>query len=70
MCPGVTLIPLGELEARATELPDDVPIYVICRSGNRSLEASNLLLEAGKQDVRNVQGGILAWQQAGFPVEH
>ena len=67
--PGVRLIPLGELEARAAELPDDVPIYVICRSGNRSLEASDILLEAGKQDVRNVQGGILAWQQAGFAVE-
>lgn len=67
--PGATLIPLGELGARASELPDNVPIYVICRSGNRSVAASKILLKAGKQDVRNVQGGILAWQQAGLPVE-
>lgn len=67
--PGVTLIPLGELETRADELPDDAPIYIICRSGNRSVTASNILLEAGFSDIRNVQGGILAWQQAGLPVE-
>lgn len=67
--PGVTLIPLAELETRVDELPDDAPIYVICRSGNRSTTASKILISAGKQDVRNVQGGILAWQQAGLPVE-
>ena len=66
--PGATLIPLGELAGRIDELPDDTPIYVICRSGNRSLTASDILVAAGKQDVRNVQGGILAWQQAQLPV--
>jgi rhodanese-related sulfurtransferase len=66
--PGATLIPLGELAGRVDELPNDVPIFVMCRSGNRSLTASDLLLAAGKQDVRNVRGGILAWQQAQLPV--
>ncbi len=64
---GVTLIPLGQLEARVSELPDK-EIYVICRSGNRSLTASNVLLQAGKTRVRNVQGGMLAWNAAGYPV--
>ena len=66
--PDATLIPLGELAGRIDELPDGVPIYVICRSGNRSLTASDILVAAGKQDVRNVRGGILAWQQAQLPV--
>ncbi|MEM7737804.1 MAG: rhodanese-like domain-containing protein [Deinococcota bacterium] len=66
--PGVVLIPLGQLEARASELPDDKPIYVICRSGNRSLAASEILLQAGKQEIYNVAGGTLAWQQAGLPL--
>ena len=66
---GSRLIPLGELEARTAELPDDQPIYVICRSGNRSKTASQILNKAGKKDVRNVQGGILAWVAAGYPVQ-
>jgi rhodanese-related sulfurtransferase len=44
-------------------------LYVICRSGNRSKQASEILLKAGFKDVRNVEGGILAWQDAGFAVE-
>lgn len=67
--PGVTLIPLGELESRISEIPSDKPIYVICRSGNRSTTASNILLKAGLKDIRNVQGGTLAWQQAGLAIE-
>lgn len=67
--PGVTLIPLGELESRVSELPSDKPIYVICQSGNRSVTASNILKQAGVADIRNVQGGTLAWQQAGLPIE-
>lgn len=67
--PGVTLIPLGELESRISEIPSNKPVYVICRSGNRSTTASNILLKAGLGDIRNVQGGTLAWQQAGLAIE-
>lgn len=66
---GAQLIPLGELEARAHEIRDGQAIYVICRSGNRSMTASRILQTAGKRDIRNVQGGIIAWQHAGFAVE-
>lgn len=66
---GVTLIPLAELKARASELPNDKAIYVICRSGQRSTRASTILKDAGKQDIRNVQGGTLAWVRAGLPLE-
>ncbi len=63
------LIPVGELASRTSELPKDAPLYVICRSGNRSKQASEILLKAGFKDVRNVEGGILAWQSAGLAVE-
>ncbi len=63
------LIPLGELASRTPELSKDVPLYVICRSGNRSKQASEILLKAGFKDVRNVEGGILAWQDAGLAIE-
>lgn len=63
------LIPLGELASRTSELSKDAPLYVICRSGNRSKQASEILIKAGFKDVRNVEGGILAWQNAGLEVE-
>lgn len=67
--PGSRLIPLGQLSAQAGQLPKDVPVYVICRSGNRSVTASHTLVAMGFSDIRNVSGGILAWQAAGYPVE-
>ena len=66
---GAKLIPVQKLETRVNEVPDNAPVYVICRSGNRSKTAADLLARNGKTDVRNVQGGTLAWQAAGYPVE-
>lgn len=53
------------------EFPDvekDKPLYVYCRSGNRSAQAAELLRNAGFTDVRDV-GAFTAWQQAGGGVE-
>ncbi len=55
------LVPLMRLPSIADKLPKDKPIYVICRSGNRSLQATLWLLEKGFKNVKNVEGGILAW---------
>ena len=44
------------------------PVFVYCRSGHRSQIASKKLLKMGFTDVRNVEGGFMAWQQAGYPV--
>lgn len=60
-------LPLGELEARSGGVPDDKPVYVICRSGNRSQQASEILSKAGK-DVKNVGGGMNDWVSAGYPI--
>lgn len=67
--PGATHIPLSELQARIGELPTDQTILVICRSGNRSQEARDLLLAAGLTNVTSVNGGVRAWQAAGYPFE-
>lgn len=65
---GATLLPLSQLPSRLDEVPADQPVYVYCRSGNRSQQASEILVKAGKRDIRNVEGGILAWEAAGYPV--
>jgi len=44
------------------------PLYVICRSGSRGKQACEKILAAGFTNVVNVEGGTLAWDQAGFPV--
>ena len=67
---GAVLIPLGDLESRATsELAADRPVYVICRSGNRSQTGSDILVGLGFAEVFNVDGGVTAWLEAGLPVE-
>ena len=65
---GSILIPLDQLAQRLVELPNDCPIAAICRSGNRSGVATELLRRAGF-DVYNVTGGMLRWERNGLPVE-
>jgi len=67
--PGATLIPLDQLSARYGELPQNEPILVYCRSGNRSKQAQTFLLGAGFSDVYNMESGINSWIQAGYEVE-
>ena len=63
------LIPLAEVESRAAaELAPDSPVYVICRSGNRSRTASEALVQLGYTEVYNVDGGVTAWLDAGLPM--
>lgn len=46
----------------------DEPLYVICRSGNRSTKACQKFIDAGFTNVVNVEGGTQAWEEAGLPV--
>ena len=61
-------IPLGQVGQRASELPDQ-PLVVMCRSGNRSATAAVRLKKAGFDQVYNLSGGIMAWQNAGLPLD-
>lgn len=65
---GVTHIPLGEVVARAGEIPEGSPVYVICAAGGRSAQAAAYLSTQGLDTV-NVAGGTIAWQQAGLPIQ-
>ena len=55
------LIPLAELPDRLDELDKNKHIIVHCKSGGRSLKASELLMQAGFERVSNLTGGIMAW---------
>jgi hydroxyacylglutathione hydrolase len=66
--PGSIPMPLGRLAAHTSELPVDRPLMLFCAGGYRSSIAASLLESRGFQ-VREVAGGITAWEQAGLPVE-
>jgi len=66
--PNTTLIPLDQLSTRLNELPKDREILVICRTGNRSREARDILLAAGF-NATSVAGGLSEWYAKGYPIE-
>lgn len=61
---GATLIPLSEFEARWSELEEykDKELILHCRSGGRSGNAQQFLQSQGYSNVRNLIGGMIAWQ--------
>ena len=50
-------------------LDKDLPYALYCRSGNRSGQALTMMRELGFTDVRELSGGIVAWLEAGQPIE-
>ncbi|WP_027964402.1 sulfurtransferase TusA family protein [Halalkalibacillus halophilus] len=59
--PQAKSIPLGELESRLDEINKEDEIYVVCRTGNRSDLAAQLLHEKGYTNVTNVVPGMSEW---------
>ena len=60
-----TLHPLSTFSAEA--IPTDKPVIFICRSGKRSAQACATVEPTGIS-VMNMDGGMLAWQEAGLPM--
>ena len=58
----------ADFSARLAELDPDVPYLIYCRSGNRSGQTRALLEDLGFTDVADVDGGVLAWTDAGLPL--
>jgi len=65
---GAINIPVEELEQRLDELDKERGILVYCRSGFRSEQACEMLIEGGFRKVYNMEGGIIAWMGAGYPI--
>jgi len=64
-------VPLDQLDAvkvAAGWNAPEQPLYVICRSGNRSKQTCEKFRAAGFTNIMYVEGGIQAWDQAGLPV--
>lgn len=69
---GAVNVPLDSLDpksvAKSVHGNSGKPIYLICKSGNRSSKAVQKFLDAGIENVVNVDGGTTGWVSAGLPV--
>ncbi|MFE7115434.1 rhodanese-like domain-containing protein [Streptomyces sp. NPDC057654] len=68
---GALHIPMSDFVGRYGELTEQAPeggkVYVICRSGGRSAQVAQYLLQQGL-DAVNVAGGMQLWEASGRPV--
>jgi sulfur-carrier protein adenylyltransferase/sulfurtransferase len=58
---GVPLMPMNELASRFTDLDPNSQLYLICKTGSRTLKAVEFLKERGYKYAKSVKGGIDAW---------
>ncbi len=65
-------VPLDRLDSASLPKPTygfgGESVYVICQKGGRGQQACQRLLDAGILNVRNIEGGTLACEQAGLPI--
>ena len=60
---GAVNMPLTEFVERSAELDAAKPVVLFCRSGGRSAQAAQFLIDRGFTDVANLEGGMLAWDE-------
>ncbi|WP_435972004.1 rhodanese-like domain-containing protein [Streptomyces sp. Qhu_M48] len=69
--PGSYNVPLDTLREHRSELRAhlDEEVVLVCRSGGRAAQAEGALAESGLPNLRVLEGGIVAWEAAGAPVD-
>lgn len=68
--PGARLVTLDTLQANIQSLPKNKTIVFVCRSGARSANAASLAIAHGFNDVYNMKGGMILWNEYGLDVEY
>ena len=63
------LIPIDQVTQRIGEIPQDRPVVVYCAVGSRSAQVFSFLARRSYPEVYNLEGGIYAWAQRGYPVQ-
>ncbi len=66
---GTQLMVLDTLPSQLSQLPTDKAIVFVCRSGGRSARAAQFAQSQGFENVYNMKGGMLAWNEQNLPVE-
>lgn len=61
-------VPLSSFEPGAIPDPGGRRIVLVCAIGRRSRKAAELLHAAGHDEVVHLDGGLMAWDEAGLPI--
>jgi rhodanese-related sulfurtransferase len=69
--PGAVLRPLKEIEDWEPEFDEkkENRLIMVCRSGNRSGVATQYFIDHGYNNIQNMSGGMLVWNELSFPIE-
>jgi len=68
---GATLMPLSQFDPAAVAPPPGKTLIIHCRSGRRcGLAAEQLITSGYRGEIHRMTGGLLAWVDAGLPVQH
>jgi len=70
--PSAIPLPLSEFSVQkvlALGAVREEPLYLICRSGSRSMQAAHILAEAGFSQLVNIVGGTISWVNSGYDTE-
>jgi len=66
---GANLIPLSNFDPNKIPQESNKTLILYCQSSNRSAQAAQKLLLAGRETVTHLQGGLNAWKQLDFPTK-
>ena len=66
---GAELIVLDTVPENVNKIPKDKTVVLVCRSGGRSGQAAAFLQSQGFNNVVNMRGGMLQWNELKLPVE-
>lgn len=67
--PNSELFVLDQLADNVFKIPKGKPLVIVCRSGARSAQAAAFLQDSGFQNVFNLQGGMIRWNELGYEIE-
>lgn len=66
--PGSLNLPNNAIRFRKGEVPEDKELLFLSEDGERSVEACRLALSLGFNEVFNIEGGFIAWAEAGYEI--
>jgi len=61
-------VPAADIEQKASHLPKNKPLIVVCELGRSAASAAAQLKKLGFTEVSVLEGGVKAWNEAGLPV--
>ncbi|MEA5551896.1 rhodanese-like domain-containing protein [Anabaena cylindrica UHCC 0172] len=67
--PDAQLLPLSKFQPEQVSSTQGKEIIIYCQSGNRSNQAAQKLVNSGFTEFKQLEGGITAWKQSGYPTK-